>query len=360
MIGKAFKRLSEPEFIDLLGNRVSLPVPPAFRLVLRKDKLTLSESLDLAAEHKPAVVQEHKERVGQGVQAALRQQFENYDLMGMTWSKLTKSRDRRTDAVVAASTTALLGSPPGHGPLLAAVALDPRRPEPRWGEGEVVGYQDKSGSGPLHFGAQRYQLLVPSYTVMFAFFLVMTVGWLFAAERRQGTLKRLRAAPIRRGEVLLGKLLPVFVLSLGQGMLLLVAGKLVFGMRWGPAQWSLGQQVLWLLPVVTATALAAAGLSLLVAALARTEVQVALYGAVPVLVLALVGGCVLPPEMMPEQTRWLTLVTPQGWALKAYRELLVANPGVAPDFHVVCRSCAALAAFGVGFLGLAWWRLPLD
>jgi ABC-type multidrug transport system permease subunit len=360
MIGKAFKRLSEPEFIELLGNRVSLPVPPAFRFVVRKDKLTLSESLDLAAEHKPAVVLEYKERVGEGVQNALQKQFEKYDLMGMTWAKLTKSRDPRTDAVVAAGTVGLVGTPDGPGPLLAALALDPRRPEPQWGEGEVVVYQDKGGSGPLHFGAQRYQLLVPSYTVMFAFFLVMTVGWLFAAERRQGTLKRLRAAPITRGEVLLGKLLPVFLLSLGQGVLLLVAGKLVFGMRWGPAQWSLGQQVLWLLPVVVATSLAATGLSLLVAALARTEVQVALYGAVPVLVLALIGGCVLPREMMPEQTRWLTLVTPQGWALEAYRELLVASPTYTPDPQVVWRSCAALAAFGLGFLGLAWWRLPLD
>jgi ABC-type multidrug transport system permease subunit len=360
MIGKAFKRLSEPEFIELLGNRVSLPVPPAYQLLVRKDKLTLNESLEMAAERKPAVVRDYRERVGQGVQSALQKQFAKYDLMGMTWAKLTKSRDPRTDLVVAAGTAGLLAAPAGDGPLLAAAALDPGRPEPHWGAGEVVNYKDPGGSGPLHFGAQRYQLLVPSYTVMFAFFLVMTVGWLFAAERRQGTLKRLRAAPIGRGQVLLGKLLPVFVLALGQGLLLLLAGKLVFGMRWGPAQWSLGEQVLYLLPVVAATALAAAGLSLLVAALARTEVQVALYGAVPVLVLALVGGCVLPPEMMPEQTRWLTLVTPQGWALKAYRELLGAGPGAMPDLAVVWSSCAALAAFGAGFLGLAWWRLPLD
>jgi ABC-type multidrug transport system permease subunit len=195
---------------------------------------------------------------------------------------------------------------------------------------------------------------------MFSFFLVMTVGWLFVAERRQGTLKRLRAAPITRAEVLAGKLLPCFLLSLGQGVLLLVLGRLVFGMRWGPAQWSLGQQILWLLPVVLSTSLAATGLSLLVAALARTEVQVALYGAVPVLVLALIGGCVLPREMMPEQTQWLTLLTPQGWALEAYRELLDPNPHYQPNLAIVLRSSAALAAFGAAFLGLAWWRLPLE
>jgi ABC-type Na+ efflux pump permease subunit len=330
MIGKAFERLHEKEFIELLGREVRLPVPGTFQLLFRKGELVdkkapLNAFLRVAADMNKDKVEDYQTKVGDGVQKALAEQFKNYDLTGMTWEALTKSK------------------------------------QPREGAGaEEAAYVNKEGSGPLHRGAYRYQLLVPSYTVMFSFFLVMTVGWLFVAERRQGTLKRLRAAPITRAEVLTGKLLPCFLLSLGQGVLLLVLGRLVFGMRWGPAQWSLGQQILWLLPVVLSTSLAATGLSLLVAALARTEVQVALYGAVPVLVLALIGGCVLPREMMPEQTQWLTLLTPQGWALEAYRELLDPSPHYQPNLAIVLRSCAALAAFGAAFLGLAWWRLPLE
>jgi ABC-type multidrug transport system permease subunit len=131
-------------------------------------------------------------------------------------------------------------------------------------------------------------------------------------------------------------------------------------MRWGPQQWTLAEQAGWLLLVVAATSLAAMGLALLVAALARTEVQVALYGAVPVLVLALVGGCVLPREMMPEQTRQLTLVTPQGWALDAYLELLNASGTYDPNLGNVLGACAVLALFGVAFLGLAWALLRLE
>jgi ABC-type Na+ efflux pump permease subunit len=324
MIGKAFDRLSKPEFIELLGKRVNLPVPPRFQFIVGKDQLTLMESLEFAAEQKPAKIQDFKEKVGAGVQAALKKQFENYDLTGMTWEKLTRSKD------------------------------------PRQTEGVETPWVNKEGSGILKRGAYRYQLLVPSYTVMFSFFLVMNVGWLFVAERRQGTLKRLRASPLTRGQILLGKLLPCFILSLVQGILLLIAGRFVFGMRWGPASWSLGQQVLWLLPVVVATSLAATGMAMIVAALARTEVQVALYGAVPVLVLALIGGCVLPKEMMPESTQVITLFTPQGWALEAYRELLDPNPTYMPNLRLVLESCGILTAFGAGFIALAWWLLPLD
>jgi ABC-2 type transport system permease protein len=112
--------------------------------------------------------------------------------------------------------------------------------------------------------------------------------------------------------------------------------------------------------VVLATSLAAMGLALLVAAVARTEIQVAIYGAVPVLVLSLIGGCVLPREMMPEQTQALALVAPQGWALEAYRELLGASAQSLPNLTVVLEACGVLTAFGAGFLAVAWSLLRLE
>jgi ABC-type multidrug transport system permease subunit len=302
-----------------------LPVPSTWRFVVGKDKISLMDLLQMAAGKNKQTALLYEQKVGAGVKEALEKQFEKYDLRGKTWDTLTKAVGQRS------------------------------------GEGaEVSTYVDREGSGWLHRGALRYQLLVPSYTVMFAFFLVLTVGWMFVAERRQGTMKRLRAAPLTRRQILLGKLVPSFLISVGQGLALLLAGKLVFDMRWGPDQWSLAQQVLWLLPVVLSTSLAAVGLGVLVAALARTEIQVALYGAVAVLVLALIGGCVLPREMMPEQTQQLTLLTPQGWALDAYRELLDPSGRALPNLAIVGRACEVLTAFGVGFLALAWSILRLD
>ena len=111
---------------------------------------------------------------------------------------------------------------------------------------------------------------------MFPFFLAMVVGWVFVTERRQGTLKRLRFAPVSRAEILAGKLLPCFVLSMGLAAFLLLAGRLIFRMSWGPAAWPFWEQVAWLLPVVVATSFASMGLALLVAAVSRSEFQVAL------------------------------------------------------------------------------------
>jgi ABC-type multidrug transport system permease subunit len=347
MIGQAFDRLSYPEFIAILGREVNLPVPknqqfllstvrekpseaiggaagPTMRHLSRPDRLSLGEMLNLAAEKDPTKEREYRGKVGAGVQAALGEQFKKYNLRGKTWADLTKSQT------------------PG-----------------REGAGAYQ-WENQDGAGFLKRGAYRYQVLVPSYTVMFAFFLALIVGWVFVAERRQGTLKRLRAAPVTRGQILLGKMLPCYVLSVGQGLFLLLMGRLLFGMRWGPEDWPLWQQVGWILAVVLTTSLAVMGLAMFVAAVARSEIQVALLGAVAVLVLALIGGCVLPRDMMPEQTQKISLITPHGWALDAYRELLNADPKYDPNLKIVGRACGVLSLFGLVLLGGAWGLLRLD
>ena len=56
----------------------------------------------------------------------------------------------------------------------------------------------------------------------------------------------------------------------------------------------------------------------------------------------------------------LVLVTPQAWALEAYRELLGGGPHTQPNLAVVWTACGVLTLFGGTFIALAWWLLRLD
>ena len=164
-------------------------------------------------------------------------------------------------------------------------------------------------------------------------------------------MQRLAAAPLSRWQILTGKLLPCLVLSLFQGFFILAAGRVIFAMSWGA-------DPLWLIPLVAATSLAAMGLAMVVAALARTETQVAIYGTLLVLVLAGLSGCLMGDrELMPEQMKELSRLTPHAWALDAYRELLIAPQ---PNLTLVALACGVLAGFGLGFLALAWGFLRLE
>jgi ABC-type multidrug transport system permease subunit len=105
------------------------------------------------------------------------------------------------------------------------------------------------------------------------------------------------------------------------------------------------------------TSFAAVGLSLVVATVARTETQVAIFGTLLVLVLAGVSGCLMPRDLMPEQMKQISRVTPHAWALDAYSQLLV-NPQ--PEIPIVSQACLVLIGFGAAFTALAWWRLKLE
>src|SRR6516165_6619532 len=63
-----------------------------------------------------------------------------------------------------------------------------------------------------------YQFLVPSYTVMFVFFIVNFMARSLIGERETGTLGRLLIAPLTRSELMLGKLFPFLIISLVQTM----------------------------------------------------------------------------------------------------------------------------------------------
>ena len=191
-----------------------------------------------------------------------------------------------------------------------------------------------------------YQELVPSYTVMFVFFLVNIMARSFIHERELGTLRRLRIAPIAAVSVLIGKTLPFFIISLAQTGLLFLSGRVLFGMSWGTLPFLL-------LPVIACTSLAATGLGLLVATLARTDSQVSAYGNFVVITMAGISGCFMPRDWLPTLMQKISLATPHSWALIAYDQLLSAS---VPAVATVALSCCVLVAFALLFFLLGCLR----
>jgi ABC-2 type transport system permease protein len=214
---------------------------------------------------------------------------------------------------------------------------------------EEYGEEVAAKSGPETVQSDMnyiYQILVPAYTVMFAFFLINIMASSFITERNLGTLKRLQASPIRPIELLMGKTLPFYLVSLIQSVLLFLSGKVLFGMSWGVYP-------VLLLPVIAATSVSATALGLLLATFVRTESQVSAYANFLVITLAGISGCYMPRDWLPELMQKVSLATPHAWALIAYQQLLTQDH---PDLQIVARSCAALMAFGAVYFSLGCLR----
>ncbi len=225
--------------------------------------------------------------------------------------------------------------------------MDRRREEDAVAEAETPGTPKVVSTQPLESGGNVvYQKIVPSYTVLFTFFLIMIMARSFLAEKELGTLERLRSTPATNVSLLFGKTIPFYFVSLVQGALLFLTGRVLFGMSWGP-------RPEWLAVVIAATSLSATGLGLLIATLVRTDSQVSSLGPFVVITMAGISGCFMPREWLPEGMQQLSLATPHAWALMAYDQLL-ATPR--PRIDRVAWYSVILVGFSMGFFVLGWLR----
>ncbi|NMB89620.1 MAG: ABC transporter permease, partial [Chloroflexi bacterium] len=157
---------------------------------------------------------------------------------------------------------------------------------------------------------------VPAYTIYGVFFIMQTIATGLHREKTDGTFRRLQAAPLSRFALLAGKLLPYYLINLVQIALMFTVGVAVFHM-------SLGNDPLALVLISLVTSAAATGMGLLLAAVGRTPEQVSSLGTLLSVVLAAVGGMMVPVFVMPDFMQQVALITPHAWALSGFQDVIV-------------------------------------
>lgn len=190
-----------------------------------------------------------------------------------------------------------------------------------------------------------YQQNVPGYTLYGIFWIVSLMVSSVLQEKREGTFRRLRAAPIHPAVLMAGKLLPYYVINLAQVALMLGISSALFGL-------SLGNSPAGLILVSVAATATSTGLGVLMSALVKTEAQAGGLVTLVLLTGAALGGCFVGRFLMPDWLQTVGLITPHAWALDAYQDLLVRGYGVAE----IAPKVAVLFAFALAFFGVGIWR----
>jgi ABC-2 type transport system permease protein len=165
--------------------------------------------------------------------------------------------------------------------------------------------------------------------------VVTGFGSLVAGERQRGTLSRLLMAPLTRAHVLGGKALGCFLTALAVQALLLLVGRLAFGVV--PDSWfMLG------LAVISAC-VGFVGLMMLLAVVSKTEAGSEGLARAVLLVLALVGGAGVPLAFMPDWVRVGASVSPFKWAILALEGAIWRDYALSE----MLPACAVLLGMGV-------------
>ncbi len=153
--------------------------------------------------------------------------------------------------------------------------------------------------------------------------MVMLTAMAMARERERGTLEQLIVSPIRRIELILGKIIPYVSIGYVQMTLVLLMGKLVFDVP------VLGSLVL-LYGMAFVFIAANLALGLFFSTVAQTQQQAMQMSFFFLLPNILLSGFMFPFEAMPEPARWLGQALPLTHFLRVVRGVALKDAGL-PD-----------------------------
>jgi ABC-2 type transport system permease protein len=191
-----------------------------------------------------------------------------------------------------------------------------------------------AGRKPVPTG---FNFSLPGNLVMYLMMnLLIFGGATLAAERQNGIIKRLSICPVTRLGLVGGKIYGLMLLGMVQTAFFLVVGRFVFHVNLGAN-----------LPAVILTLLVfawvAGSLGVLVGSLLTAHDRVVGVCVLASLLMAALGGCWWPLEIVPPAMKTIALCLPTGWALQALHQVISFGNG----FGSVLKPVAVLLGFGV-------------
>lgn len=181
--------------------------------------------------------------------------------------------------------------------------------------------------------------VVPGYTVMFVFFIMITMVRNFIKDKESGMLSRLRSTPMKSYHYLIGMWVPNILVVVTQSAVLLLFGKIVYDLKIGDP--------LSIIFIVISLAICSTGLGLLLSVFVRSENQGVAFVQIITMGGAVVGGLWFPYDFLPTFAQVIGKFTPQFWAQQGLQDVMIRGAHLGDVWLTVM----ILLAFGlVGLL----------
>jgi ABC-2 type transport system permease protein len=164
-------------------------------------------------------------------------------------------------------------------------------------------------------------------------------------ERERGTLEALIVSPLRRWEIMLGKIIPNLLVAYGQMTAALLVARYVFAV---PIRGSL----VLLYALSALFMLGTLGIGIFLSTVARTIPQAMQLSMVAFLPSVYLSGLLFPIDGMPEPAQYLSLILPITYYLRIVRGIVLKGIGL----DALWPDIWPLAAFGAVIFSLAVLR----
>lgn len=202
------------------------------------------------------------------------------------------------------------------------------------------------GLGEEFAGLGRFDLGAAGQLSLFVFLASLAGATFLIDSRKLGVTGRELAAPMTTNQVVAGEVLGRFVIAMTQGVYIVIGTAVLFDVNWGNL-WATGLVLVAFCGVSAAAAIAFGAMMDNANAAGGVGVGVGL-------VMAALGGSMLPLELFPDTLKTISMITPHRWAYDAYAEIQRRGGGVVdvlPEVGVLLAMTAVLLPLGAWLLG---------
>jgi ABC-2 type transport system permease protein len=198
-------------------------------------------------------------------------------------------------------------------------------------------------SFPRTSGQQVLDNIAPGLLAFIAlFFAFILTGVSFLRERTQGTMERLMASPVSRGDIMIGYPLGFLPFAIIQSFIVLIFTIYVLDVQYRGDLW----QIFVFLILATIVAI---NLGIFVSTFARNEFQVIQFIPLVILPQAFLCGLIWPVAQMNEYLQWIAKVLPLTYAISGLQNIMLKGQGLLDSIF----DLSILIIFAVALLLLA-------
>jgi len=165
--------------------------------------------------------------------------------------------------------------------------------------------------------------MVPGILVI----LITTIGLIVAglnlvSEKESGTIEQINVTPISKAVFIMGKLVPFWIIALGELAFGLIVAKLVYNIPFvGSIPLIFFSAAIYLLVIL--------GLGLFFSTLADTQQQLMFIAFFFIMTFILMSGLFTSAESMPQWAKWLNIVNPVAYFIRIIRMVLLKGSTLA-------------------------------
>ena len=193
---------------------------------------------------------------------------------------------------------------------------------------------------------------IPAWTLFGMFFIVVPLGGSLLRERQSGMLVRLLTLPMSCLTILTAKIVTYIFVCMAQFGLVLAVGKFLLPLLGAP-EFEMGSSPTALIIIALSAAVAACGYGILLGTMARTYEQASTFGAVSVVIAAVLGGIMVPVFAMPSIMQKISLFFPLSWGINAFLDVFVRGG----NLQTVLPDVTLLVLFFLVTTLIAWFNL---